>query len=131
MCRCRPPVRALRSAFVLATHLNQVVLSRACLNFGFLYLTGFESVLPEAEMHAPLDVSRTFFQRPAEEKAKIRIQQPDGARGYQVLGENVTLYAGARPPPPQRASPQKQLTSVVSPPSRPPRGSRFVQACRA
>ncbi|KAK4690718.1 hypothetical protein P7C70_g9506, partial [Phenoliferia sp. Uapishka_3] len=81
----------------------------ACINYGFLYLTGFDSVISEQEMNAPLDVSRQFFARPQEEKELIRIQQPDGARGYQVLGENVTqsfsdhhegldLYAPVPPP---------------------------------
>ena len=44
-----------------------------------------------------LAVGRDFFGRPQEEKARLKIRQPDGARGYQVLGENVTQYKCEQP----------------------------------
>lgn len=43
-------------------------------------------------MSESLAVSKAFFDRPAEEKAKLAIREGDGARGYQVLGQNVTQY---------------------------------------
>lgn len=64
----------------------------ACLHSGFFYITGFESLLSPVELERVLSLSRDFFNRPAEEKRALRIRQPDGARGYQVLGENVTQY---------------------------------------
>lgn len=45
-------------------------------------------------MAQSLAVSREFFGRPQGEKEQLKIRQPDGARGYQVLGENVTQYKG-------------------------------------
>ncbi|GAA5821234.1 hypothetical protein JCM11251_004524 [Rhodosporidiobolus azoricus] len=63
----------------------------ACLRAGFFYLTGVESVVTDKEMDEALEVTRAFFDRPAEEKNALKILQPDGARGYQRLGENKTL----------------------------------------
>ena len=45
-------------------------------------------------MAESLAISREFFGRPHAEKEQLKIRQPDGARGYQVLGENVTQYKG-------------------------------------
>lgn len=67
----------------------------AIVKFGFLYITGVESVVLDLE--EPLDVAREFFGRPAEEKAKLRIRAGDGARGYQVgLPSHTTPRAPTR-----------------------------------
>lgn len=52
--------------------------------YGFLYLTGFDAVVSQQDLDAVLDVSRAFFARPEEEKAKLKIQRGDGARGEQA-----------------------------------------------
>lgn len=58
-----------------------------------MYITGVDSVVGgEEEMRQPLDVAREFFLRPAEEKALLRIRQPDGARGYQVTPTLFSLW---------------------------------------
>lgn len=49
--------------------------------YGFLYLTGFDAVVSQQDLDAVLDVSRAFFARPEAEKAKLKIQRGDGARG--------------------------------------------------
>ncbi|GAA5884516.1 hypothetical protein JCM6882_005285 [Rhodosporidiobolus microsporus] len=76
---------------VEARKATALQLHEACLHHGFFYLRGFESVVTSSEMGNALDVARSFFARPQEEKNAIKIQQPDGARGYQRLGENKTL----------------------------------------
>ncbi|KAM0754922.1 Clavaminate synthase-like protein [Meredithblackwellia eburnea MCA 4105] len=99
----------------------------ACAKFGFMYLTGFDSVVPYDQFDTPLEVAREFFLRPSEEKQAIRIRQPDGARGYQVLGENVTQYKADhhegwdayKPLPPTLEDPQKLLHGPNLWPSQP------------
>ena len=49
--------------------------------YGVLYLTGLDAVVSQQDLDAVLDVSRAFFARPDAEKAKLRIQRGDGARG--------------------------------------------------
>ncbi|GAA6013708.1 hypothetical protein JCM8202_000784 [Rhodotorula sphaerocarpa] len=65
-------------------------LDRFLTHFGFLYLTGYGSVVTEEELATVLDVARSFFARPDEEKANLKIRRGDGARGWQKIGENVT-----------------------------------------
>ncbi|MCJ1237402.1 hypothetical protein MMC14_005387 [Varicellaria rhodocarpa] len=69
-------------------------LSEACLNHGFFYLTNHS--VPASLTKQILDLAHTFFSECSdEEKLKIRRQDVgrghgDGARGYQVIGDNVT-----------------------------------------
>lgn len=65
-------------------------LHEACRDVGFLYLR-VAPYLTDAEMTAALDLGREFFHRPQEEKERIRLDNGDGARGYQRLHQNVTL----------------------------------------
>lgn len=67
----------------------------ACLHYGFFYITGLDSVVSADEMDQVLAEARAFFQRPEEEKERIRIKKGDGARGWQRLRENTTQNAGA------------------------------------
>lgn len=53
---------------------------------GFLYLTGFDAIVSQQDLDAVLHVSRAFFARPEAEKAKLRIQRGDGARGEPAAG---------------------------------------------
>ncbi|KAH8922772.1 Clavaminate synthase-like protein [Atractiella rhizophila] len=65
----------------------------ACLSHGFFYLTGFSSLIPHELQEGVLNVSRAFFELPLEEKERIGLDsiESDGARGYQRIGENVTM----------------------------------------
>ncbi|KAI5475481.1 oxoglutarate/iron-dependent oxygenase [Pseudohyphozyma bogoriensis] len=78
-----PSNASARAATAAAIH-------QACASYGFLYVKG--TGLSATEMEAPLEVAREFFGRPMEEKKELRIRTGDGARGYQLLGENVTQY---------------------------------------
>lgn len=60
-------------------------LHKACVEFGFFYCTGVGSVVSRDEMREALAVARDFFNRPDEEKAKLRIKSGDGARGASIL----------------------------------------------
>lgn len=72
-----------------------ILSAAACTTFGFFYLTGIESIVPQTAVDEALRVTREFFSdTPQEEKELLRIGKGDGARGYQVLGENVTQYKG-------------------------------------
>ncbi|GAA5937860.1 hypothetical protein JCM10213_001914 [Rhodosporidiobolus nylandii] len=64
----------------------------ALVRFGFFYLSlkGLEEIVSPEELEESLAVAREFFRSPQEEKDALRIQQGDGARGYQRLGENKT-----------------------------------------
>ncbi|BGP38578.1 hypothetical protein JCM10450v2_002527 [Rhodotorula kratochvilovae] len=92
-------------------------LHSACLEYGFFYCTGFESVVSEADMRESLDVAREFFARPEAEKAALRIKPGDGARGWQKIGENVTQdkrdwhegWDAYKPLPPSLEDPSKLL----------------------
>lgn len=66
----------------------------ACSRFGFFYVTGLDSVVSPDEMQEALAQARSFFARPEEEKALLKIRKGDGARGWQKLGQNVTQYKG-------------------------------------
>ena len=68
-------------------------LRRACAEHGFFYLR--DHGIPIALTDKVLELARSFFlETPAEHKQAIRRKEVcdggDGARGYQVLGENVT-----------------------------------------
>ncbi|MCJ1351037.1 MAG: hypothetical protein MMC33_001019 [Icmadophila ericetorum] len=69
-------------------------LSKACLNHGFFYLKNHS--VPPALTSEVLSLARAFFNECSpEEKVKIKRQDAgnqlgDGARGYQVIGDNVT-----------------------------------------
>lgn len=68
-------------------------LHAACTTHGFFYLTGHG--IPATLTADILSLARTFFLTvPPAQKALIARRDPpagDGARGYQVVGENVTL----------------------------------------
>jgi len=68
-------------------------LHAACTTHGFFYLTGHG--IPATLTADILSLARTFFLTiPLAQKALIARRDPpagDGARGYQVVGENVTL----------------------------------------
>lgn len=65
-------------------------LNAACSEYGFFYLTGHG--IAEETTDRILSLAREFFMLPREEKEKIK-RPPDGYRGYQGLGENVTQNA--------------------------------------
>lgn len=69
-------------------------LDRFLTHFGFLYLTGYGSVVTEEQLATVLDVARSFFARPDEEKANLKIRRGDGARGPSTL---CGLYAVTSP----------------------------------
>ncbi|BGO90317.1 hypothetical protein NBRC10512_005560 [Rhodotorula toruloides] len=77
---------------LLARQATAAQVHDACTRYGFFYLSGIESVVSQEEMDEGLSVAREFFGRPEEEKAKLRIKKGDGARGWQMIGENVTQY---------------------------------------
>ncbi|KAH7135909.1 hypothetical protein B0J11DRAFT_576464 [Dendryphion nanum] len=68
--------------------------NRACVDYGFFYLTGHG--LPISKLEQIISLARDFFALPVEEKNKIKRYDAggpeggDGARGYQGIGENVT-----------------------------------------
>ncbi|KAI9665998.1 MAG: hypothetical protein M1821_003933 [Bathelium mastoideum] len=70
-------------------------LSAACRDVGFFYLTGHE--IASSTTERVLSLARDFFlTTPESEKFQIIRKEPgdqygDGARGYQRLGENITL----------------------------------------
>ncbi|KAF2020777.1 Clavaminate synthase-like protein [Aaosphaeria arxii CBS 175.79] len=69
-------------------------LNRACIDYGFFYLTGHG--IPESRLEQVISLARQFFALPLPEKNKIKRYDAggpeggDGARGYQGMGENVT-----------------------------------------
>ncbi|GAA5936669.1 hypothetical protein JCM3775_000163 [Rhodotorula graminis] len=92
-------------------------LHSACLDYGFFYCTGLDSVVSPDDMRHALDVARAFFNTPDDDKLKLRIKPGDGARGYQRIGENVTQYKkdwhegwdAYKPLPPSLEDPSKLL----------------------
>ncbi|KAK3210347.1 hypothetical protein GRF29_44g2471131 [Pseudopithomyces chartarum] len=70
-------------------------LSHACTTYGFFYLTGHG--IPQATLSEVLSLARAFFALPLAQKNKIKrydaggVEGGDGARGYQGMGENVTM----------------------------------------
>jgi len=66
-------------------------LHTACRDIGFFYIRIDDlPFVHRHQMDAVVDVGRRFFQLPIEEKEKIALKQPDAARGYQRLKQNVT-----------------------------------------
>ena len=68
-------------------------LDDACRRVGFFYLKGHN--IPASEFEQILALARSFFALPSSEKEIIKLKPAgvddgDGARGYQVVGENVT-----------------------------------------
>lgn len=67
----------------------------ACINYGFFYLKGHG--IPTAKLDQIISLARQFFYLPVAEKNKIKRHDAggpeggDGARGYQGMGENITL----------------------------------------
>jgi isopenicillin N synthase-like dioxygenase len=70
-------------------------LNSACLDYGFFYLAGHG--IPDSMLDKVLSLARDFFSLPQEQKKKIQRYDAggpeggDGARGYQGMGENVTM----------------------------------------
>lgn len=64
-------------------------LDKACTEAGFFYVTGHG--IPDTLLKEVRDVTRRFFELPYEEKAKIKMTPAAGFRGYQRIGENITL----------------------------------------
>ncbi|KAK1301119.1 putative 2-oxoglutarate/Fe(II)-dependent dioxygenase [Acorus calamus] len=65
------------------------LLDRACKEAGFFYVKGHG--IPDSLINAVKDVTRDFFDLPYEEKNKIKLSAVTGYRGYQRIGENITL----------------------------------------
>lgn len=79
------PILSLPTLFEDAAPLRD-----ACRNVGFFYLT--DHGIPTARMAQVLDLARSFFLTASDnEKQELARKAPDLARGYQRLGENVTL----------------------------------------
>ncbi|PKA65840.1 S-norcoclaurine synthase 1 [Apostasia shenzhenica] len=64
-------------------------LDEACRETGFFYVRGHG--IPESLVSEVKDVTRKFFDLPFTEKLKIKMSPATGYRGYQRIGENVTL----------------------------------------
>ncbi|KAF2468505.1 Clavaminate synthase-like protein [Lindgomyces ingoldianus] len=70
-------------------------INRACIDYGFFYLTGHD--IPTSKLDEVISLARQFFFSPLSEKNKIKRYDAggpeggDGARGYQGMGENITL----------------------------------------
>lgn len=83
------------SSTAQARHTTAQAINSACLNYGFFYLTGHG--IPQSTLDRVLSLARTFFSLPLEQKKKIQRYDAggpeggDGARGYQGMGENVTM----------------------------------------
>ncbi|KAM0789353.1 hypothetical protein ACM66B_000184 [Microbotryomycetes sp. NB124-2] len=86
------PKHASLSSDELQRQQEQVAqqVHQACMNQGFFYIRGFQSVASEQEMQDMLAVTRDFFAQPDEVKKQVAIRPGDGARGWQQLGKNVT-----------------------------------------
>ncbi|XP_057845666.2 2-oxoglutarate-dependent dioxygenase 33 [Cryptomeria japonica] len=64
-------------------------LDKACRETGFFYVKGHG--VPDHILKEVRDLCREFFHRPSDEKEKIKMSSSTGYRGYQRVGENVTL----------------------------------------
>ncbi|TPX31838.1 hypothetical protein SmJEL517_g04930 [Synchytrium microbalum] len=62
----------------------------ACRDVGFMYICGHG--IDSKVVNGVQDYAREFFGLPTEEKEKIHISNSDMARGYQMLGQNITKY---------------------------------------
>lgn len=63
-------------------------LDQACKEAGFFYVKGHG--IPESLIKEVRILTRRFFERPYEEKLKIKLTPAAGYRGYQRVGENIT-----------------------------------------
>ncbi|XP_044469415.1 probable 2-oxoglutarate-dependent dioxygenase At3g50210 isoform X2 [Mangifera indica] len=63
-------------------------LDQACREAGFFYVKGHG--IPESLIKEVKKISHQFFDRPYEEKLKIKLTPQAGYRGYQRIGENIT-----------------------------------------
>ncbi|KAF2276707.1 Clavaminate synthase-like protein [Westerdykella ornata] len=78
-----------------ARYATATALNTACTTYGFFYLTGHG--IPESKLNRIISLARQFFSLPLSENNKIKRHHAggpeggDGARGYQGMGENVTL----------------------------------------
>ncbi|GAA5868408.1 hypothetical protein JCM1840_006982 [Sporobolomyces johnsonii] len=123
-----PFLTAPTPATLAAREKTAAAVHSACVDVGFFYLSGFESVVSAEEMEQSLEVAREFFGRPEEEKAKLKIKKGDGARGWQQIGQNVTQYKADwhegldlyRPLPPDQEDPSKLLHGPNQWPENPP-----------
>ena len=74
---------------------TSTAINHACTTFGFFYLTGHG--IPESKLTQVISLARQFFALPQDQKDKIKRYDAggkeggDGARGYQGVGENVTM----------------------------------------
>jgi isopenicillin N synthase-like dioxygenase len=75
----------------LSTPQGLAALSAACQETGFFHL--IDHGIPASQLNRLLDLTRTFFQTasPAEKTKLARGKGGDMARGYQQIGENITL----------------------------------------
>jgi isopenicillin N synthase-like dioxygenase len=82
------PILSLPS---LSTPEGLALLSQACEETGFFHLT--DHGIPTSQLSNLLNLTRTFFQTaPSSEKERLaRGNGGDMARGYQMIGENITL----------------------------------------
>ncbi|KAI5852544.1 hypothetical protein DFP73DRAFT_533068 [Morchella snyderi] len=69
----------------------------ACHDFGFFYLTGHG--IPEELQNGVLEAAREFFMTATQEEKQVLERKEideggDGARGWQRLGENITMGSG-------------------------------------
>jgi isopenicillin N synthase-like dioxygenase len=69
------------------------ILDHACRTVGFFYLSSHN--IPNAELRDILSLAHSFFALPTAEKESIKLQRAaindgDGARGYQAIGQNIT-----------------------------------------
>lgn len=62
----------------------------ACIDFGFFYVVGHG--IPQDQIIEIRQIAKEFFECSMEEKLKVSIAKCDNARGYQTVGQNVTLY---------------------------------------
>eukprot|EP01098_Paradermamoeba_levis_P004297 TRINITY_DN1848_c0_g1_i2.p1 TRINITY_DN1848_c0_g1~~TRINITY_DN1848_c0_g1_i2.p1 ORF type:complete len:351 (-),score=115.65 TRINITY_DN1848_c0_g1_i2:108-1088(-) len=65
-------------------------LTRACREVGFFYVKGHG--VSQEFIDGVFKIVKEFFDKPAEEKKKIKMNAKSFPRGYQALGENVTQY---------------------------------------
>ncbi|KAF2734284.1 Clavaminate synthase-like protein [Polyplosphaeria fusca] len=70
-------------------------MNRACMDYGFFYLTGHG--IQTSKLNEIVSLARQFFFSPLSEKLKMKRHDAggpeggDGARGYAGMGENITL----------------------------------------
>ena len=94
---------------------------RACSSLGFLIISGHG--VPDSLIEDMRSVSRAYFDRPLEEKVKLRMP-PDRYRGYISLGSEALSYSldeEYRPTSRSRSRsgrPTRLMTTTTVPPSR-------------